>query len=148
VKAAGLHKFLFNQFPGQANHIENRSAQFHFGLGQITSTPISGKMRGRNKASWVPPRLDEQRRAANGSVSGGNGKYVTDFCMTALTEAARKKSGFDPSVNVRFCHSFHGEHYRRGGFDPVKGASPKGVRKDARRRRRAMACAGETGAHP
>jgi glycosyltransferase involved in cell wall biosynthesis len=31
-----------------------------------------------------------------------------------------KKFGFDISVNVRFRHSSHGWHYRRGGLDPVK----------------------------
>jgi hypothetical protein len=31
--------------------------------------------------------------------------------------------GFDPSDNVRFRHSSHGEHYRLGGLDSVKDAS-------------------------
>jgi|HubBroStandDraft_6_1064221.scaffolds.fasta_scaffold3030824_1 hypothetical protein len=59
------------------------------------------------------------------------------------------KSGFDPTVNVRIRHSFNGGHYGRGGLDVVKDASQKGVRKDARLTRRAMAGAGAAGAvHP
>jgi hypothetical protein len=52
-------------------------------------------------------------------------------------------------AEVGFRHSSHGWHYWRGGLGLVKDASQKGVRKDARRRRRAMARAGEAGAaHP
>jgi hypothetical protein len=33
-----------------------------------------------------------------------------------------QKTGLDPSINVRFRHSFNGGHYRRGRLDVVKDA--------------------------
>jgi hypothetical protein len=41
-----------------------------------------------------------------------------------------QKSGFDPSVNVRFRHSSHGEHYRRGALDSVKDAEHQLCRRE------------------